>query len=192
MKINFDLEALPVSLADALFGRDANRVGRVTVGVLATAIEKSGIYGWDDYGRKKGPDDDGINKRALGFLAAYYKETEKTAFSPDYDYEMGILDNDWGDLDSPLQSFFWPANELPDFDGLASGLETKPQALHGKRRTTYQRVIATLLHALSIDPNSHGAAAEIVRFSEHAGDALDRETATSVLRELVQRKKTRK
>ncbi len=93
--------------------RDLHMSG-VSIPVLATAIEKHGIYAWDRYNRfRKVSADDPLAARALDVLA---DQVQDAVSYPARDRP------DAGPLNNPWCESGWPDHDCPDFAALAAGL----------------------------------------------------------------------
>lgn len=108
-----------------LFGlADLMYYKKLRPGVLATAIERHGIYSWDRYGRftRYGPDTPEAAK-ALDLVAAEYEYHSR--LPPDYT-EMSpaeyLVDDPGGD------NYVWPASDLPDFKALEESSDPHQRA----------------------------------------------------------------
>ncbi|MEO6308627.1 MAG: hypothetical protein ABIO96_00055 [Nitrospiraceae bacterium] len=97
---------------------------KMQVAILASAIEKDGIYTWDRFGRmikakKDGSDDLYSNGRALDLLALVYRNAidAQNAIDAGFGHKaMHDLDQFIEDFDSPLVRFGWPSDECPEFE----------------------------------------------------------------------------
>lgn len=96
------------------------RVEGIHEGVLATAIEKVGVFGYDRYGRFNRYGHESLpGKRALDALAAQF---ESCQFPGD---EQAIDSGEWAET---FCRFGWPIDQRPDFDSLSrSDLKAPPR-----------------------------------------------------------------
>lgn len=92
----------------------------VSVGKLATAIEKHGIYGWDRYGRFKHFAADTVAAgEALDLLALVHGYESRD--EPNFQHQVPHpLDATAGGSDDPFLRFGWASCVAPDFDALAT------------------------------------------------------------------------
>jgi hypothetical protein len=109
-----------------------------SIGDLATAIESSGIWTWDRYGRFKRFDRDAPQvKQALDRLALAYERNH----DPTYDEHPG--DND--PEHDPLFLCGWPADELPKLEQaqlVVRNAPRRPQAVAREENATLRLVEA--------------------------------------------------
>jgi len=128
----------------------------ITVGQLASAIEKGGVYGWDRFGRfKKSDDQNAIKKDALNALAELMRDVTAWNRDPKHcDPEEGLLDEfPLNDLHiegaHPLQFFGWPKREIPKFCA-PEGAESAPFPSHlGVSTNALYNIIGALLDVAS-------------------------------------------
>lgn len=105
--------------------------------ILATAIEKFGVHGWDRFGRfglfgKNSPDE----RAALDALAA-----EFAAFSNDQP-----LPSEQDEFDSPFSLCGWPADQLPKLDKIKVRQRKLPRTQAGAREENATlRLVGALL-----------------------------------------------
>lgn len=118
-----------VSMARLLFERGAS------VGSLATAIESSGVWGWDRYGRFKlfGPEHR-ASLDALDRLALHYEK-----INDPQDEEYGVHQDPETDR---LYLFGWPADQLPSMQESERVVlkPTRPQAASRGENATLRLV----------------------------------------------------
>jgi len=171
---------------------------KVTIGVLATAIENEGIYTWDCYGRFDIADED-AKERMLYLLAQVYTHENDWLIPPNpKDHPIDFLTN----MPDDMCSFFgWPENEIPDFENIAKehvktarARPDTPQARAAftKKQNTYLKIIAALFNNQGIDLGDKGNVTKIQRIIEISGLSLHKETIRTVLnevREAVEREK---
>jgi hypothetical protein len=95
-------------------------LGKVSVAMLASAIEKCGIYTWDRFGRY-GLADEAGNIEALHLLEIHYEwESTPPQERPDPRSPM----DQWGcHSDNAYGHFGWATKVLPDFDNMLSAQE---------------------------------------------------------------------
>lgn len=98
---------------------------------------------------------------------------------------MTTAEAEWSDYDSPLRLFYWPRDAVPDFDAIAQGLEVQERPVHGKRQTTYQRLIAALLNELGIVPGERSAITKVEAITQSAEDQIDRGIISGLLGEVA-------
>lgn len=175
-------------IRDFLEGGYENR--KISIGILATAIEKEdiGIYTWDRFGRLDKADKT-EEERILDFLARIYKyENDPDAYRSDehpLDYTVSFP---WED---PFSLFGWPIDEMPDFGEIAR-LSNKtnilppkpPQVKAGdtKKQNTYMLIIGALCRELGIDYRDRGIAPKIQGMVGRIGCNLDDGTIREVLK----------
>ena len=136
-----------ISLRD-LLGRshifkNSSRV--VSIADLASAIEQSGIYTWDKYGRcKLFKKDDPEIQKALTLLERIY------SFESDFEPkdELHPLELTEDDPDDPYCSFGWENSSLPDFDSIHTSraeINKKVQINNQRTDANNLNIIASLL-----------------------------------------------
>ena len=178
-----------ISLADLL-------QKKITVAILATVIETSGIQTYDRFGRRiLATDDNAESKvskaRALDLLASYYTEKLEAEEGPPY-YPESDPDR-WFEYYSPLHEFGWPTDEAPDFGKIPA--EAVPNSLKNKKhnidapvetrtRRTYLTIIAALCKECNIDDQARGASQRIKVATEAIGAPVDDGTIQKILKEI--------
>ena len=101
-------------------------------GTLASAIEQTGVFSWDRYGRFRHFEASSPEAlRALELLANAYAAS-LNADGSDLD---GAFFGEESFRDSGGESFGWPAQQAPDFSAIAQGLQLVDQP---RRSTTVQ------------------------------------------------------
>lgn len=114
-----DLSDLPHEAATFRWLGDLVSTG-TSIGVLATAIEKHGIYGYDRFGRWK-------HFALASDEAAAVLETLARIHAADEDpmRESSQLDDD--PVGNPTYAVGWPVSDCPDFEALDREAGGKPQ-----------------------------------------------------------------
>ena len=170
----------------------------VTPAAIATAIESSGMYGWDQYGRFRPYTNDSPEaKDALRLIANVYR-FESGSYEPDEDRQHP-LDSCAGDFDNPFQMYGWPGDLKPPFRSEEFNRHREvPSSATGDSKTniTLLVIVAALLKELKIDHKSSSSAGTIVRFVDLLGcrmtsatvkarlDKIDEDTIAAALVEL--------
>lgn len=139
-----------------------------THGVLATAIERHGVWTWDRYGRfvRAG---EAVQARALDFLAADHRYL--VALS------AGVYELDQEERDSVISGLFqfgWLVRDLPNFDLIVGDIDTRPLPSSVRSAATKERdsllcIIAALVDQLGLSPGDRGLAARIEGWTQHIG-----------------------
>lgn len=147
----------------------------ITVGQIATAIDRQGIYGWDQFGRftKSSESKKAIKENALNALAELWREQQAWKRDPqNWDLEgEGFNEFPLNDLHieglHPLQFFGWPKNELPKFEASEdSQSPPSPDLLRVSPRALYNIIGALLTVALTNRERPMTEAQLIGRLSE--------------------------
>ncbi len=176
-------------IRDYLEGGWGNR--EISIGVLATVIEKEGIYTWDRFARF-GKANTAAEERILDLLATLC-EYENDCYNPPHYNDQHPLDYAACQPDDPYSFFGWSEDELPNFENIAEehakaarARPETPQARAGKtkKQNSYLLIIAALCKTQGIVLGERGNAAEIHRFIELAGLSLNEETIRTVLNEV--------
>jgi len=121
-----------------------NLVDQIPIAILATAIEKVGIYTWDRFGRfvlAKAED----QEKALSALALQH-EWEIERFHGDD--PRSPLDQAVGTGDSNFDLFGWATMALPDFDQYHVDQVELPKAHGGARRKAPDVFVAAMVKLL--------------------------------------------
>jgi hypothetical protein len=128
----------------------------ITVGQIATAIEKGGVYGWDQYGRfGKSDSKNAIAKDALIALEDLWSAMRAWQVDPkNWDPEEGWFDefplNDLCiDGSHPLHFFGWPNSEKPRFEATEDPESALRPALQRVSTTALYNIIGALLGVVS-------------------------------------------
>jgi len=101
----------------------------IPVGKIANAIERSGIYTWDQFGRLfKFYDGDDV-ERAFSLLKNQYK-WEMDPESPLRSDPRSPLELRRGEYGDPYEDFGWPEDLLPDFDNTH---QIQPEGTSGEK-----------------------------------------------------------
>lgn len=172
-----------LSLHDLL----SNNKYDISVGALASSIEKEGIQTWDRFGRRisangESPESLRVKEHALDLLAQHYSNLDSL------EYEKNFWRND----DHPLELFGWPGDEAPDFSGYES--ESLPKAVMASHlmekvpridaKHTYLLILAVLFKEAKIDFNSRGTAGLIAHATEELGSPVSEQTVRNVLKDI--------
>ena len=121
----------------------------ISIATLATAIEQSGIYTLDDYGRfRHFNKNEPKNQTALALLASIYR------FENDYQphHERHPLEETEGDPDDPYDNFGWETEDLPDFVSIrANQTEKIKRMISSSKRveSNILNIVAALLAYIS-------------------------------------------
>lgn len=158
--------------------------GRTPIGVVATAIERHGVFTWDRFGRF-GLADDKAKTRVLDALADIY------AYS--YSYLIRHLGDEPAYMEKEkdaaiitLQYHGWYSDQCPDFDAIRAGLDMREQpqrkGADTRSRDTMLVLIAAMAGEAGVDLNKRGAAQRIAELTEHNGAPVDGDTVRTVLK----------
>ena len=158
--------------------------------VIATAIEKLGVYCWDRFGRIVKADSE-AQGRALDALADYVDWERRqwdTWEPPDDEYfaELGPQSRYLPPMKDYLNSFGWWESDLPDMAAIAKTV-IYPGAAHPRkgaetRRTgTLMVLIAALAKKAGIDLSARGAAARLSGLTEEIGAPVSDDTIGRLL-----------
>lgn len=137
----------------------------IPISMLATAIEKDGIYTWDRFGRYGMAGD--VNKAfVLDLLAKQYKWSMdpyvgrlKDPRSPLEQHENPPNNSDNAeDWVNPFDEFGWTENELPDFDNIHQPqIEKGLKPINIRKRKAPDAFVAAFVRLLveiaKLDPN---------------------------------------
>lgn len=158
--------------------------------VIATAIEKLGVYCWDRFGRIVKADSE-AQGRALDALADYVDWERRqwdTWEPPDDEYfaELGPQSRYLPPMKDYLNSFGWWGNELPDMRAIAqtvfySGAALPRKSAETRRIDTLLVLIAALAKEAGIDLSARGAAARLSRSTEMIGAPVSDDTIGRLL-----------
>jgi len=162
---------------------------KISVGVLATAIEAEGIQTYDRFGRRisangDSPESPHVKEEALDLLAEYYDGICRgDPESEEYRNNFFLYE------EHPMLRFGWSTDEAPNFSGYES--ETPPQAVMASNslekvprsdaRYTYLILLAVLFKEAEIDVRGHGTAGIIAHATELLGSPVSEQTVRNVL-----------
>jgi hypothetical protein len=179
-----------LSLHDLL----SNNKYDISVGALASSIEKEGIQTWDRFGRRisangESPESLRVKEEALDLLAEHYEIISRDVinnFTLDYEKYFPMHPH------HPMMYFGWPEDEAPDFSGYES--ESLPQALMASHsmekvpridaKRTYLLILAVLFKEAKIDFDSRGTTGLIARATEELGSPVSEETVRNILKDI--------
>ncbi len=156
----------------------------LSVGVLATAIEQDGVYGWDRFGRTSEADEKRMSK-AFDALALLLTDPHSdfptsSAYCGDFRELQMLLEDNW---DHTLNLYGWPVGVCPDFEKIKNK-SVNVQPLHNnkrsERRNNQHKIICDVISALKLDSMklSRGAKSALKRVcllnpSLFTGDSFD-------------------
>ena len=164
-----------------------SRKNKISVGVLASSIEKEGIQTWDRFGRRISANGDSpeslrVKEEALDLLAQHYDNLDSLEYENTF----------WRYENTPYELFGWPEDEAPDFSGYES--ESLPQAVMASHpmekvpridaKRTYLLILAVLFKEAKIDFDSRGTAGLIARATEELGSPVSEETVRNILKDI--------
>lgn len=158
--------------------------GRVSIGVMATAIERHGVYTWDRFGRF-GLAGDKAKARALDALATLYSYSyfyliRQISDDPDY------MEKEKDVAMATLQRFGWYSDRCPDFEAIRGGLDMRemPQrkGADTRSRDTMLVLIAAMASEAGVDLSKRGAAQRIAELTQHNGAPVDGDTVRTILK----------
>lgn len=146
---------------------DARALG-VSVGTLATAIQRHGIFGWDRYNRLVHSDQENrLSERALDALA-------DAVDAGDGSLSDGAIEP--RPEDSPWLNCGWPADECPNFQSIAAGQRERRAPAEPRRLAGHlllidaQRELLRSIRGPSGQPYFRSNAQIIERILESRGD----------------------
>ena len=107
---------------------------RVEVGVLATAIEKGGVQGWDRYGRFGAFDAESAEARAaLDLLSEWHLGAQERLLAP----RDPMFEDSADCFISEYARYGWPDNCLPDFKSIGTAMvkmRSTPESAQAKAK----------------------------------------------------------
>jgi len=163
------------------------RKNKISVGVLASSIEKEGIQTYDRFGRRissngESPESLRVKEEALDLLALHYDNLDSLEYENTF----------WRYENTRYELFGWPEDEAPDFSGYES--ESLPQAVMASHpmekvpridaKRTYLLILAVLFKEAKIDFDSRGTAALIAHATEALGSPVSEETVRNILKDI--------
>ncbi len=161
------------------------RAGLWSTGILATAIEKVGIQGWDRYGRFVHAKSNEERRTALDLLADFVSWRREAQARDGFQcYEFS--DYPGGDM---LRYWGWSAQDLPDFSVMPSSPldDAGPvRATSGetKRRASLGILAAAFARAAGMPEKRHQRVAWATEQVELLGATLGADTVRDLLNEL--------
>lgn len=127
----------------------------LSVGVLASAIERVGVYGWDRFGRTSKAEEERMSKAfdALAFLLTdpHSDIPTSSTYCGDFRELQILLEDNW---DHTLNLYGWPVSVCPDFEKIKNeSLNVQPSHKRkgSERRNNQHEVICDLISALKLD-----------------------------------------
>lgn len=177
-----------VTLLELLSAGPKSEHKRQSIGTLATAIQKHGIYGRDDFGRVQGPEDSDIKHGALELLRTLNLAFREVEFHQDQGLEILGIEAAYYDYDSPLQFYWWLNDSLPDFDAIAAGQEVVADNVD-RFKPVQGIILAELMKHAGIDPAKHRAGTTLAAWVANKYEDIDQDKITRTCQNLVKHAK---
>ena len=145
-----------ISVYSALSGETDGTTA--SIADVATLVEKGLVYYIDDHGRivslsGNSPETETVKSKALELLSWLFRiaqsrmppETDELAGTDEIAWALAIHSEELCGIDR----FGWPANQLPDFDQLATNVQVSNNKMPGNKRVKSQNTLICALASMA-------------------------------------------
>jgi hypothetical protein len=154
-------------------------------GAIATAIEKTGIFGWDRFGRwRQFKPDSKEAGRALDAIADVYdyeSDPERSIRDEEHPLDAGAMYPGY-----LWELFGWPIGSVPEFvEDTPSRVPQTPARTAGetRRKQSYLKVIDALLSHIKLSADHRDTTGKVTRMVDLRGHELSDDTVRGILAE---------